>query len=116
MPKIVPMLYHGTTSENAEMLLRSGWQPNQGHIGSNRGNPRYLYLSTDPVDASFYGYSNDEYDHVVLAVKDVPLAALSTDPEDSQRTNVEEEVSDAANFPGRLVLTHPLSARHFSRA
>jgi hypothetical protein len=84
-------------------------------MGANNGRPEYLYLSTNPVDAQFYGYANDEYDYVVLAVTDVPLAALGVDSEDSQRSTVEEEVADGANFPGRLVLTRPIPARHFSR-
>jgi hypothetical protein len=42
-------------------------------MGSNNGRPEYLYLSTDRVDARFYGYVNDEDQPEVLAVNNVPL-------------------------------------------
>ena len=115
MLKVVPILYHGTTSENAEALLRNGWRPNESSVGANNGRPEYLYLSTDQVDAAFYGYMNDEYEHTVLAVRDVPLAALAVDPEDSQTSTVEEELALAAIFPGRVLLTKPIPASHFCR-
>lgn len=114
MDKIAPILYHGTTCNNAEALLKNGWRPNEVPIGANNGNPDYLYLSTDRVDAQFYGYTNDEHDCVVLAVRDVPLSSLAIDPEDSQRSTVEEELSGAANFPGRFVLSQAIPASHFS--
>ena len=114
MPKVAPILYHGTTVENAGELLRNGWKPNNACVGANNGRPEYLYLSTNPVDAEFYGYMNDEHRAVVLKVTDVPLAALAVDPQDSQRSTVEQELADAANFPGRVVLTAPISASHFS--
>jgi len=90
--KIAPTLYHGTTVENARSLLRNGWKPNEASTGANNGSREYLYLSTNPVDAEFYGYMNDEHGSVVLKVADVPLAALAIDPEDSQRSTVEEEL------------------------
>jgi hypothetical protein len=46
MPKVVPVLYHGTISRNAEALLRNGWRPNEAPIGANNERPEYLYLST----------------------------------------------------------------------
>jgi hypothetical protein len=115
MLKVAPILYHGTTYDNAEGLLRNGWRPNEVPVGSNNGRPEYLYLSTDQVDAAFYGYMNDEYEHTVLAVRDVPLAALAIDPEDSQTSTVGEELAHAAIFPGRVLLTQPIPANHFSR-
>ena len=57
---------------------------------------------------------NDEYDSIVFKVTDVLIAALAGDPEDSQRPTVEAELFDSANFPGRLVLTQPIPASHFS--
>jgi len=114
MSNVAPILYHGTTPENAEALLRNGWKPNEACTGANNGRPEYLYLSTNPVDAEFYGYLNDEHGAVVLKVTDVPLAALAVDPEDSQRSTVEQELADGANFPGRVVLIEPISASHFS--
>ena len=103
-------LYHGTTSTNAEALLRNGWRPNRAPMGANKGRPEYLYLSTDQSDAAFYGYINDEYDSVVLAVRDLPLTDLAVDPEDSQTSTVEEELAHAATFPSRFVLTQPIPA------
>src|SRR5258708_4732303 len=101
MLKVSPTLYHGTTSKNADALLSNGWRPNEAPVGANNGRPGYLYLSTDRVDARFYGYMNDEDHPEVLAVSNVPLAALAVDPEDSQKQTptVEEELAHAADFP-----------------
>jgi hypothetical protein len=115
MLKVTPILYHGTTSKNAEALLKNGWKQNGAPVGANNGSPEYLYLSTDRVDARFYGYMNDEDDPEVLAVSNLPLAALAVDPEDSQTSTVEEELAHAANFPSRFVLTQPIPASHFSQ-
>ena len=84
-------------------------------VGANNGRPEYLYLSTDRVDARFYGYMNDEDQSEVLAVSNVPLAALAVDPEDSLTSTVEDEFAHAAIFPSRLVLTQPIPASHFSQ-
>jgi hypothetical protein len=62
-------------------------------MGANHGRPEYLYLSTDRVDARFYGYMNDEDRSEVLAVSNVPLDALAVDAEDSQTSTVEEEMA-----------------------
>ena len=73
MLRVTPILDHGTTPKNAEALLKNGWRPNEAPMGSNNGRPEYLYLSTDRVDARFYGYVNDEDQPEVLAVNNVPL-------------------------------------------
>jgi hypothetical protein len=103
-------LYHGTTIENAALLLQDGWRPNQAPVGANSGGQDRLYLSTDPTDAAFFGYVNsgDDVPHIVLAVE-VSVDALAVDPEDSLTMTVENELAHAADFPGRLTVTHALA-------
>lgn len=105
-------LYHGTTPENAEILLSEGWTPSSGHGGGNCGQTRYLYLSTAYEDALWF--ANEKGYDTVLTLVDVPLHLLEVDPEDGTYDTVEEELEEKGGLPGKIVLKGPLSADHFS--
>jgi RNA:NAD 2''-phosphotransferase len=106
-------LYHGTTAENAELLLEHGWEPNKVSGGGNCGQSRYLYLSTGYEDALWF--AEQKGSDIVLEVSDIPLDHLRVDPEDGVYDTVEEEMSSPGGFPGKLVLTRPLEASRFRR-
>lgn len=106
----VVTLFHGTCAENAKSLVKNGWQPNQVSAGGNAGQARYLYLSTGREDALWF--AEEKGCDVVLEVT-VPMDALAVDPEDGIGETVEDEMNNKHGLPGKLVLTHPLSAEHF---
>lgn len=108
------VLYHGTTPEAAEAILKEGWTPDRTPAGANMGQTCYLYLTTGYEDALWF--AEQKGSDVVLEVRDIPLDSLAVDPEDGMAETVEEEVSNPWGLPGKLVLTKPLGPEHFSLA
>lgn len=100
-------LYHGTTQESASALINEGWKPNSGSMGGNGGNPRLLYLTTEPENALWF--AEQKGGASVLEVR-VQLDDLVVDPEDGVGETVEEEFEIArrngtpANFACRRAL------------
>lgn len=85
-------LYHGTSAENAEKLMRDGFDPANTRVGPNGGSSRLLYLTDEPENARWY--AERHADGVVVSVR-VPASALLVDPEDGVHdTIVEEMLSD----------------------
>jgi hypothetical protein len=108
---VVPILYHGTCSDSAEALCTEGWSPSTGRSGGNAGQRRYLYLSTGIEDARWF--ANEKGCDSVLAVKNVPHSSLIVDPDDGASENLDEELSQAYNLPGKVALTRSLGPEHF---
>ena len=46
--------YHGTCKNSADNIIRNGWKPYSGYIGSNNGQNKYLYLTTEIEDALWF--------------------------------------------------------------
>lgn len=107
-------LFHGTTLENANLLLKNGWSPSQVSSGANGGQSRYLYLTTEIEDAIWF--SEQKGEKVVLEVE-VNLEDLKVDPEDGVKETVEEELSTSkrSKMPAKLVIFKPLAAQFFKR-
>lgn len=105
-------LYHGTTPEAAEALALNGWRPNVAAPGANQGQSRYLYLSTHYEDALWF--AEQKGSDVVVRLENVPVGMLAVDPEDGTGDTVEAEISSPHGLPGKLVLTRPLAAEHFT--
>jgi hypothetical protein len=101
-------LYHGTDRESGDRMLKSGWSPRAKGSSRNGGSARYLYLTNEPENASWYADRTD--DGVVLTVR-VPYRDLLVDPEDGVG-DVEDELTGPV--PGNLVVTAPLAASAFS--
>lgn len=106
------ILYHGTTPENAERLLKNGWEPNIAPSGGNCGQARYLYLSTEFEDALWF--SQQKGCDVVLEVRNVPFEHLKVDPEDGVYDRLEEEMNQPTGLPGKVVLWKPHPADGFA--
>lgn len=104
-------LYHGTCSESAEILLANGWQPRITGLGANMGQPRYLYLTTDPEDALWF--AQEKECDTVLKVSNVPMSLLKVDPEDGVGDTVYDELNSSSGIPGKVVAFAPLGKEHF---
>jgi hypothetical protein len=111
----IPILYHGTCEDSAVALLQHGWQPHRWTAGGNKGQSRYLYLSTGYEDALWF--AQEKGCDVVIEVHDVPLDYLIPDPEDGTGETVAEELasSQRLGMPAKLALRHALPASHFRR-
>jgi len=107
----VVTLYHGTTEDAAGALLSGGWKPNSGRMGGNCGDPRLLYLTTEPENALWF--AQEKGGSTVLAVQ-VPIDSLIVDPEDGSEETVEEELRQPFGIPGSVACTEPLPASTFS--
>ena len=105
----VVVLYHGTSKENEEELLKNGWEPNKRSSGSQQGNPNYLYLATTPENAEWYSSMKGNTMNVLEV--SVPVNYLRVDPHDGIYNTVEEEIEKGTS----LILTKPLNASHFNK-
>jgi len=91
------LLYHGSSKENEENLLKNGWQPNKVLSGSNQGNPNYLYLALSPESACYYAACKDN-DKNVLEVR-IPKSYLKVDPHDGMyHGNVDMELEHGVSL------------------
>jgi hypothetical protein len=113
VPDVIPVLYHGTLPEYAEMLLKSGFTPRQVSSGGNQGQGRYLYL-TNLVENAMW-FANEKGSDTVIEVRDIPYALLQVDPEDGIYETVALELSMRNGLPGNVVLVKRLNQSHFHR-
>lgn len=119
-------LYHGTCDEDAKEMLNNGWEPSKKSYGSNFGNPKYLYLTTHPLDAEWF--ANEKGCNIVLKVE-VPISQLHVDPDDglyameywnaikqNNKALAEEYFKKELNLktPSKLVTDKPLPSKNFS--
>lgn len=86
-------LYHGTTPENAEALLRHGFDPETWRSGGNGGSRGHLYLTDKPENAAWFAEQLGS--DTVLRLR-VPAADLVVDPEDGIEDTVVKEFLTAA--------------------
>ncbi len=105
-------LFHGTTKESAEMLMKTGWVPNSGRITANMGNRKYFYLTSDPEDALWF--ANEVGDETVLMVSNIPISGLYPDPDDSSGYSLEELLKSMYKHPSKFIVKTPISASQFS--
>lgn len=106
-------LYHGTSLSSAKNLIKNGWEPRSNrYMGSQQGNPVYLYLTTDIEDAEWF--ADEKENGVVIKVENIPLSYLKVDPEDGVGDTIDDEINSQHGLPGKLVLYKPLHSNHFS--
>lgn len=109
---MAPTLYHGTTEESAESLLHNGWQPNAWSAGANRGQPKFLYLTTDPEDALWF--AQQKGGSSVLEIRGLAMDDINLDPEDACCDTLADELRNPLGLPGKVVLTRSKGPCHFS--
>ncbi|VVC05800.1 Uncharacterised protein [uncultured archaeon] len=109
--KNIPILYHGTSKENARKLSKYGFQPRKISPEENQGQSKYLYLTTSPENAEWF--ANEKGENTVLEVRNIPYSTLKVDPEDGISDTVEKELYLPYDLPGNVALTRPLGPEHF---
>jgi hypothetical protein len=109
-------LYHGTCPENAKLLLKNGWLPNEGVIGGNYGNTKYLYCTTDIEDARWF--ANEKGCDTILKIKDVPKEDIIPDPEDASGYTKEEYwnmmLNDSMGMPYKWAIKNRINKNKIS--
>lgn len=105
-------LYHGTTIDRAESLIQKGWSPNNGIVGANLGNKKYLYVTNVVENALWFAEQNGGA--TVVKIDNVPISYLKVDPEDGTEETVEQELNKKYGLPAYLVLYKSLTFDHFS--
>ncbi len=105
-------LYHGTCKENANNLVENGWKPSN-RIGSNLGQGKYLYLSSEWEDALWF--AQEKGCNTVVEVKDVPIEFLRPDPEDEAGFSINDLLKriDETGFPAKFALHQELDSKYF---
>lgn len=106
-------LYHGTCTGNGKKLTQEGWQPNESYIGSNMGNPKYLYLTSSLEDALWF--AQEKGCDTIIEVNNIPLSYLRPDPEDESGYTMEELLRrmEESDLPSKFILTKSLGKEHF---
>lgn len=107
-------LYHGTNKNVADHLIKNGWQPRESGYSGNMGNPRYLYLTSDPENAMWY--ANEIGGDVVLEVRNIPIEYLIPDPEDEAGFTINEllnRMKKISKMPSNFALTQSINKNHF---
>ena len=103
-------LYHGTSNNTANYLIENGWIPRKIGSGGNMGNPRYLYVTTEPEDARWF--SNQIGEDTVVEIKDIPLDFLRPDPEDEAGFTM-KELLNRKGLPSKFIIIKELDKKHF---
>ena len=103
-------MYHGTSIKGEQMLLKNGWSPNQVSIGSQCGNPAYLYVCSNPECAEWYAAEKGNGGSVLM-IKNVPKSYLGIDPEDHLYNNLDDELIHNQQF----TIRKPLGPEHFEK-
>lgn len=106
-------LYHGTSKESANEFLKNGWSPRKEGAGANFGNPKYLYLTSEPEDALWFAQEKGE--DTIVKVSNIPLSYLKPDPEDEAGFTMKELLDRIknSNSPSKFALFQPLDSSHF---
>lgn len=107
-------LYHGTRLENGLNLIENGWKPSEGRMGGNIGQPKYLYLTSEPENALWY--SNENGGDVIIEINNIPIDYLRPDPEDEAGYTMSDllERMKRTKLPSNFVLIKPLTSEHFN--
>lgn len=103
-PEIRITLFHGTTQENAEILLQDGFDPSRCITGANGGRAGHLYLTDRAENARWYAGE----DGTVLAIR-IRFSDLVVDPEDGVAPTVIQELMSSHGLPANLATTRPLA-------
>ena len=74
------------------------------------GNPRYLYVTTEPEDARWF--SNQIGEDTVVEIKDIPLDFLRPDPEDEAGFTM-KELLNRKGLPSKFIIIKELDKKHF---
>lgn len=109
-PDLHLRLFHGTTAENAEALLRDGFDPSRRILGANGGRAGHFYLTSTTENAGWYAGQEG----VVLEVR-VPFRDLVVDPEDGIGSSVVFELMSEHGLPANLATRHRIRADAFRR-
>ena len=104
-------LYHGTCENNAKMLLVNGFHPNAISSGGNKGNSKYLYLTSIKENALWF--AEEKGCDIIIEVKDIPVDYLLPDPEDEAGFTMKELLA-RRDMPSNYILVYPLDSKHFS--
>lgn len=107
-------LYHGTCEDNAISLIKQGFKPLTQSMGSNMGNPNFLYLSSDPQDALWF--AEEKGCDTIIMVNNIPLNYLRPDPEDEAGFTMNDLLDriDNHDLPSKFILTKELGSKHFT--
>lgn len=105
-------VFHGTCEENANLLVKNGWQPNNHIKGSQQGQTRFLYVTNMIENAKWYA-NEKGCDSIVKIL--VPLSSLMVDTEDGIGDSVEEELSLSKlnKTPANMVIYKPIDSKFF---
>lgn len=113
-------LFHGTSENNANLLINNGWKPNNISSGGNMGQTRYLYLTTHKEDALWF--AEESGNNTIVKVKDIPIDYLKFDPEDGDgdlfdnNINIAiKKINNGYQLPIKFVLKNELSKEHFNK-
>lgn len=107
-------LYHGTSDIIGDYLIENGWKPRQSSGSGNMGNPKYLYVTTDPEDARWF--SNEIGEDTVIEIIDVPIEFLRPDPEDEAGFTMDDLLKrKVTGLPSKFIITQPLDKNYFKK-
>ena len=113
-------LFHGTSENNANLLINNGWKPNKILSGGNMGQSKYLYLTTDKEDALWF--AEESGNNTILKISDIPLDYIRFDPEDGDGDLFNYNINVAINkinngyqLPIKFVLCKELGKEHFEK-
>lgn len=106
------ILYHGTTKESAEKILKNGWEPSSYFSKGNQGDSNLLYLTNEIDNARWFSEQNGG--DVVLAVE-IDEDKLIVDSQDGIGENVMDEIkrSQKIKMPAYLATKYPIPAHCF---
>jgi hypothetical protein len=106
-------LYHGTCLYNGKNLINNGWKPIKKTYGANMGNPKFLYLTSEPEDALWF--AEEKGCDTVIVVKNIPISFLRPDPEDEAGFTMVDLLDRMkhSSLPSKFILIKHLDSKHF---
>lgn len=99
-------LYHGTCKINSQQLLKNGWKPNSSSQGSNMGQTKYLYVTTEPEDAMWF--ANQKGCNSIIEIT-TTIDNIIPDPEDEAGYTKTELLNDKSGMARKFVIFKPIS-------
>lgn len=108
-------LYHGTSDIIGNYLIENGWKPRENGSGGNMGNPKYLYVSTNPEDARWF--SNEIGEDTIIELENVPLEYIKPDPEDEAGFTMTELLDriKRTKLPAKFIIIKELDKKYFKK-